>query len=125
MLPPPLALFFWFLFVLWLLRYDPARSPKVWPALWIPLIWVLLMGSRMPSQWFGYVSYGSALEAYEEGNLFDRTIYSLLIVMAAWVLMRRALRWNQILSRNLALLWFLAVALLSVTWSDFPVVAFK
>jgi O-antigen ligase len=78
----------------------------------------------MPSQWVGY-SYGSALEAYEEGNLFDRTIYSLLIVMAAWVLMRRALRWSQILSRNLALVWFLAIALLSVTWSDFPFVAFK
>jgi O-antigen ligase len=83
------------------------------------------MASRLPSQWFGYVSYGSAIEAYEEGNLFDRTIYSMLIAVAAWVLMSRALRWSQILSRNLALVWFLAIALLSVTWSDFPFVAFK
>jgi len=86
---------------------------------------MILMGSRLPSQWFGYVSVGSAIEAYEEGNLFDRSVYSLLIVMAAWVLMSRSLRWGQIFSRNLALLSFLVFALLSVTWSDFPFVSLK
>jgi len=124
-MPPSLALCLWLVFFLWLLRYDPARDPKISAALWIPLIWMVLMGSRLPSQWFGYVSVGSAIEAYEEGNLFDRSVYSLLIVTAAWVLMSRSVRWGHIFSRNRALLVFLVFTLLSVTWSDFPFVSFK
>ena len=52
-MPPFLALFLWFILLLALLCWDPARDRKTSPALWVPVIWLFIVGSQLPSQWLG------------------------------------------------------------------------
>ena len=121
---PALALFFWFMLLLGLLRFDPAREPGVSPALWVPVIWIFIVGSRLPSQWLGG-ELGRVAEDMEQGNALDRSIYSLLILLAFGILVSRSLEWGKLFTANVALTAFLSFALLSVLWSDFPLVATK
>jgi exopolysaccharide production protein ExoQ len=123
-MPPFLALFLWFVLILGLLYFDPAKDSRVSAALWAPLIWMFIMASRLPSQWLGFQA-GSVTEALEEGNPVDRAIFFGLIVLALGILISRSFKWDIFFARNLALIAFLLFALLSVMWSDFPFVAFK
>jgi exopolysaccharide production protein ExoQ len=123
-MPPILALFFWLVLLLLLLRYDPARESATSLALWVPVIWIFIVGSRLPSQWLGFQG-GSVAQALEEGNPLDRTIFFVLIVLAIGILMARSFRWDDFFARNLVLMTFLSFTLLSVFWSDFPFVSFK
>jgi len=107
-----------------LLRFDPARNPDTSLALWVPVIWMFIIGSRLPSQWLGS-QIGQAAQALEEGNPLDRTIYSLLIVLSIGILLARSFRWGNFFARNLFLTVFLFYSLVSIVWSDFPFVAFK
>jgi O-antigen ligase len=63
--------------------------------------------------------------AFEEGSSLDRIIFLLLIGLAVWILTKRQLNWGELFKRNPALLLFLAFALASVLWSDYPFVTFK
>lgn len=123
-MPPLLALCIWLVLLLGLLRFDPARDPKSSLALWVPLTWMFLVGSRLPSQWFGGVS-GSAAIALTEGNPLDRTILSVLIALAIIILVFRRFKWGQAFVHNIPLVALISFALLSVLWSDFPFITFK
>jgi O-antigen ligase len=107
-----------------LLGFDPARERKTSAALWVPVIWLCFLGSRTPSSWLG-LSYGSATQALEEGNPLDRTIFSLLTLAASVILVSRSFKLRNFVAQNSALACFLAFALLSVAWSDFPLATFK
>ena len=121
---PSLALLLWFVFLVALLYFDPAKVPGTSPALWVPVIWMFLIGTRLPSQWLGG-QVGQAAQALEEGNPLDRTISSGLILLTIVILISRSFKWGEFLMRNKALVVFLSFALLSACWSDFPFVAFK
>jgi exopolysaccharide production protein ExoQ len=123
-MPPFLALVLWVFFVLWMLRYDPAKETKPSLALWVPLIWMFISASRLPSQWLGGMEQ-SASQAFEEGNALDRTILSFLILLAIGILMSRSFNWGAFFARNLFLTTFLLFTLMSVLWSDFPFISFK
>jgi len=123
-MPPDLALLIWFVLLVFLLYFDPAKERNVSSALWVPVIWTFFLASRLPSQWFG-VQVSSAADALEEGNPIDRTVLSILILTALLVLLSRRLPWNSLASRNVTLVTFLAYAMLSVCWSDFPLIALK
>ena len=121
---PSLALYLWFFLLVALLCFDPARDSRVSAAVWIPVVWLFIVGTRLPSQWLGG-HVGQAAQALEEGNPLDRAVSSLLILLAIGVLTQRSFRWEAFFSKNLALTAFLSFALLSVIWSDFPFIAFK
>jgi exopolysaccharide production protein ExoQ len=121
---PNLALLVWFALLLGLLCFDPAKDSGVSAALWVPVIWMFIMASRLPSQWLGFQAR-SATEAFEEGNPLDRAVFFGLILLALGILISRSFKWDIFFGRNLALMAFLLFALLSVIWSDFPFVAFK
>lgn len=123
-MPPSLALFLWLVLLLALLYFDPAKDGKGSPALWVPLAWMFIVGSRLPSQWVGG-QVGTLAEALEEGNPLDRTIFFLLILLAIGILLARSFKWGAFFARNIALMAFLSFALLSVLWSDFPFVSFR
>src|SRR5207237_10320715 len=116
-MPPSLALFVWFILLLCLFRFDPAKDRKLSPALWIPLIWITIMGSRSPSQWLS-VTTMRVTSSLEEGNPVDHVIYLALIFLALRVLAARRLSWRDVSARNSALVFFALFALLSITWSD-------
>lgn len=111
------------LVVLW--RFDPASRPRPSAALYVSLAWLLVTASRLPSQWLGVGADSTQLVS--EGNALDRASYLLQSLVAFAILLRRAgsLQWTRILAGNAMLVAFLAYALLSVGWSDYPTIAFK
>jgi exopolysaccharide production protein ExoQ len=123
-MPPSLALFLWLIFLLGLLLFDPAREPKTSLALWVPVVWMFILASRLPSQWLGGQA-GYSSERLEEGSPLDRTILSVLILLAIGILMSRSFQWGAFFARNAALTAFLSFALLSAVWSDFSFITFK
>jgi O-antigen ligase len=123
-MPPFLALLIWIILLFALLYFDPASSSKPSAALWISVIWLFIIASRLPSQWIGG-EVGQIAQSLEEGNTLDRSIFSILIVFAMAVLMFRSFKWGTFIARNITLTIFLLFALVSVCWSDYPFVTFK
>src|SRR5215472_459776 len=123
-MPPILAVLLWFILLLALFHFDSTKDSKTSAAVWIPITWMFIISSRLPSQWLG-TGGGPAIKAYEEGNPLDRTIFLILMVLAIGVLVARSFKWSRFFSRNLFLTAFLAYALLSLLWSDLPFLTFK
>jgi len=121
---PSLALFLWFILLVGLLCLDPAKEPSTSVALWVPLIWLFIAASRLPSQWIGG-PIGQTANLLEEGNSLDRNIFIGLILLSIGILISRSFRWGDFVAENIALTSFLFFGLLSILWSDFPFVAFK
>ena len=102
------------------------RKDKASLALWIPVAWVFLAGSRMVSQW---LQQGIAMEGTPDqvldGNPLDRFILSGLLVAGLMVLLARGRR-IETLARALGpILLFLLYGAVSIIWSDYPDVALK
>ncbi len=121
-MPPRLALIAWLILLVGLFRWDGEKQTSL--ALWIPVLWFSVIGSRLPSQWLG-VEGPTAAQMMTEGNGFDRLIYVLLIILALGILSARSFAWGRFFGSNLALTSILLFSLLSVAWSEFPFVAFK
>ncbi len=123
---PSVALVLWLVCLLALLRFDPASQHRTGWTLWVPVIWMFIAATRLPSQWLN-ANGGIVIsaEAQEQGNPTDRLVYTTLIVLAIVILATRRFPWGPFFQRNLALSAFLFFCLLSVAWSDFPFVAFK
>jgi exopolysaccharide production protein ExoQ len=103
-------------------RDDGVRPSK---ALWIPVIWLLINGSRGVSTWLHAEPAESLAQQYSEGSPLDAAIYGLLIVAGVMVLNHRARAVKQFLRENLPLIAFLGYCLLSVAWSEYPFTALK
>ena len=123
-MPSSLASLLWFIFLVLLVRYDPARDRDASVTLWIPTIWIFFTASRLPAQWLGG-QVGTAAQALEEGNPLDRIIFSSLILLSLIVLASRPFNWNRFVVRNFALIALIGFALTSALWSDFPLVSMK
>src|SRR5262245_37023706 len=125
-MPPPLALFLTLAFSGFMLRRDARQNTENGYALWLPVIWVFLIGSRFLSQWlllFG-ISVGGAT-SLEDGSLFDAAVFLALIIAGILVLFSRKVSAGAFASRNVWLTIFLVYCFISIVWSDFPLVAFK
>jgi exopolysaccharide production protein ExoQ len=101
---------------------DGSRTSK---ALWIPVIWLFLAGSRPVSLWFHIQQIGTSADAQLEGSPIDRNILTALIVSALIVLIGRGQKVGALLRANGPILLFLFYCGASIVWSDFPDVAFK
>ncbi len=127
-MPPHVALLLWFVLLLALFLFDPAKEPKVSAALWVPLTWMFFMGSRQLTAWLGWSGtegLNSMAQTLEEGNPTDRTVELALLFLALVILISRSFKWGGFLRQNWALTLYLLFALLSVVWSGFPFAAFK
>lgn len=125
-MPPSAALVIWFVCLLALLRFDPASQRRKSWTLWVPVTWFFIAATRLPSQWLN--PYGKMLisaQTQDQGNPTDRLVYVALIVLAIGILAARRFPWGPFFQRNSVLAVFLLFCLVSVTWSDFPLVAFK
>lgn len=123
--PPTLALIIWLLLFLALLAFDPAKERGTSRTLWVPVIWMFFLASRLPSQWLNYRGGGLAAQALQEGNWLDRIVWSFLILLAIGILFSRSFNWGEFFARNLALTAYIVLGLASVFWSDFAFIAFK
>ena len=123
-MPPTLALLLWIVLLLALLCFDPAKDSSTSLALWVPVIWMFILGSRLPMQWIGGQITPEA-QLLQDGNPLDRSVFTVLILLAIGVLISRSFKWGDFFVRNFAIVAFVSFALFSVLWSDSPLVSFK
>jgi exopolysaccharide production protein ExoQ len=121
-MPPKIALLLTLGFVFWLLARDLKQRQHLSSALWIPLIWLLIIGSRSLSSWFGAQSAG---DPQLDGSPLDRWVFLGLIVAGIFVLVNRRVRFSDLVAGNQWLFIFFLYLGFSVLWSDYPFVAFK
>ena len=124
-MPPPLALLLGILFILYLFRRDFRQQINVSYGLWIPCVWLLILGSRAVSQWLQLGAPVISANAVAEGSPLDALVFTLLIVTGLIVLWRRHIRWTEVFRHNLWLTLFFVYCGVSLLWSDFPLVASK
>jgi len=124
-MPPTIALILCIIFILYIFKLDFKLKPNVSPALWVPLIWMIISGSKLPSQWLNLNSNIGQAEAYMQGNSFDRTFFSILIITGLFILSRRKINWSLILHSNRWIFLLFLYFGISILWSDFPFVSFK
>ncbi len=105
----------------WLASDRRKRTSK---GLWVPVAWLLINGARPLSFWLS-IQPLSPVDQSLEGSPFDRNIYLLLLVAAIIVLAGRWTTVARFLRANPAILLFLFYCLVSIGWSDYPLVAFK
>ena len=123
-MPTPVAFAIWLILLLLLLYFDPAKVRKTSAAPWIPVIWIFIVASRLPSQWIAG-RLGTVEVVLEEGSPLDRSIWLVLILVSIGILMSRSFQWGDFFARNAALMAYLCFALFSVLWSDSSFVSFK
>jgi exopolysaccharide production protein ExoQ len=110
--------------VLGLFYLDRNSQVRTSWALWIPLAWMLLSGSRSVTAWTGSVE-GGAVERLTEGRPLDVAVYGFLILAGLAVFNYRSRKVASLLRLNLVLLLFLLYCALSIFWSDIPLTATK
>jgi exopolysaccharide production protein ExoQ len=127
---PALATFIVVVGILGLFWLD--RDPKVRTsaALWIPIVWLAIAGSRPVAQWLGAFGIGGSsryttVEQVLEGSPIDRAVYTGLLAIGIVVLLGRTTRVWEILRANKLILFCLFYFAVSLLWSEYPGVAFK
>lgn len=108
---------------LFYLDRDHAAKPS--RALWLPVTWFLIIGSRPVSVWLGLSSGQPNAQDYLEGSPLDAAVFGILLVLALFVAWRRRSAVKVILRRAWPVPLYFAFCLLSVAWSDFTDISFK
>jgi O-antigen ligase len=94
-------------------------------ALWLPVIWLWIIGSRPVSVWLGVSPSSQDLSQQLDGSPTDRLVFQVLLAAGIIVLLRRSSRTKTLLRANGPILIFFIYCLVSVLWSPYPDVAFK
>ena len=123
--PPPIALICTICFVIYLFRRDLRERPNITGALWLLVIWIVLMGSRSVAQWLYILHFPIALGSPEEGNPLDALVYATLIGAGLYVLNKRQVSLSEVIHNNPWMVAFLLYCFIAIVWSDFPFIAFK
>jgi exopolysaccharide production protein ExoQ len=119
-----IATFVYIVGILGLFVLDRKGTARISKACWLPIVWLLINGSRPVSLWLQIEPRNLADQSLE-GNPLDRNIYLGLIIAGAIVLWGRQTTVVRLLRANPSILLFLVFCALSVSWSDYPDVAFK
>lgn len=113
--------------IVFLYIIDIKRQKGISPALWVPLLWMLLLYSRSISEW---LNPGVSIElvsstSMDEGNALDRNITILFMVVGLLILLTRKITWKEIIQNNGWIFWLYYYCLISVLWSDQPIISIK
>jgi len=111
--------------VMGLIRLDRDKSVETSKALWIPVIWLWISGSRNVSIWLGIDPTNHSASQLLEGSPLDRAIFASLIALGLIALVSRRARIIPLLKASWPIPLYFSFCLLSVLWSDFPWIAFK
>src|SRR5438552_15390865 len=118
--PPRVALLLTLAFVVFLFRREIRGRPNVSGALWLPVVWVVLICSRSFTQWlniFG-LHVGGAV-AVEEGSPLDACcLFALLMAAACGVVTPRVILGGGVLN-NGCVIAFVAYCFISILCADF------
>lgn len=101
-------------------RDSSLRTSK---ALWLPVIWIWIVGSRPVSAWLGVSPTGGNVQL--DGSPLDAAILGVLLATAIGVLILRSSRTRTLLTATWPILIYFFYCLISVAWSYHPDVSFK
>ena len=73
---PQLATLVCIFFILYLFWSDMREDPDTSNAVWIPLIWMFLAGSRYLSQWLDLGGGVNPFQVYQEGSPIDSAVFA-------------------------------------------------
>jgi exopolysaccharide production protein ExoQ len=107
---------------------DRERKSQTSAALWLPVIWLWIFGSREISLWMAAIRNGESVaygDTYLDGSPVDRIVYSCLMFLGILVLARRGPKVTRLLQANLPIVLFFIYCAMSVVWSDHPDIALK
>jgi len=124
-MPPQIATVVFVLGILGLFWLDRDREARTSKALWIPVLWLLINGSRSVSQWMESGPIVDSPERYVEGRPLDAFVFGTLLAAGLIVLVGRRQQVWLLLRANGPILLFFSYCALSTLWSDYPFVAFK
>jgi hypothetical protein len=99
-LPPGVASCLTLVFIVFLSRRDVREKPDITGALWLPLIWMVIICSRQPSGWLDTFGLHSGAVTLEEGSPLDACIYFALIAAGGYVLTKRHTELSKIIRNN-------------------------
>jgi exopolysaccharide production protein ExoQ len=105
----------------WLDRDASVRTSK---ALWLPVIWLSIAGSRSPSLWLG-MSPTPGPGQLPPTSLLDQFVAAALMLLAAIVIIQRRREVMSLLTANWPIVLYFSFCLVSLLWSDFPEWGFK
>lgn len=112
--------------ILGLCVLDRDRKFRSSWALWLPVFWLFIAGSRHVSEWQrGLSTSAMSPDQYLQGSPVDAAVYALLIIAAIIVLVFRGKAVGMLLRKNQLIVLFVLYCAVSVLWSDFPGVALK
>lgn len=105
---------------------DRDKTIQTSKALWLPVLYLLIIGSKPLSVWLGVASPGGA-DVQMEGSPIDGAFFQILLIATLCVLVRRGSRILKFLNTSfpLPILLYFVFCLLSVIWSDYSIVALK
>jgi O-antigen ligase len=104
---------------------DRDKSIHTSKALWLPITWLAIVGSRPVTLWLGIRSGYLSVQQQMDGSPVDRLVYEILLALGIVVLMKRRHRIGNFFWGNWPILLYFAYCLISLFWSDYPDVAFK
>jgi hypothetical protein len=105
------------------MELKKSNGPSI--ALWVPLLWMFLAGSRYASSWLNLSAPQTSADAFAEGSPVDRAVFFLLIGVGAFILSRRKIDWSRLRSQNKWVVLYFLYCLSSIAWTDEPFVLFK
>ncbi|HWZ81726.1 MAG TPA: O-antigen ligase family protein [Terriglobales bacterium] len=105
----------------WLDRDSRAHTSR---ALWLPVFWLLIIGSRPVSVWLQGQRTVLA-NGFEDGSPLDRSVFLVLIILALAVLFQRRAAIGRVMRGAWPVVLFFAYCAVSIVWSDYPDVAAK
>ncbi len=111
--------------ILGLFVLDRDRKASTSKALWIPVLWLWIAGSRPVSVWLQMAPPLDSPDQYLDGSPLDRLVFTALLAAGLMVLISRRRQVGTLLRRNGPILLFFFYCALSILWSDYPFVAFK
>jgi exopolysaccharide production protein ExoQ len=105
---------------------DRDKSVRTSKALWLPVIWLWIAGSRTVSVWLGTGGRSAgALASTLDGSPMDAAIFEALIAVGVIVLFMRRNRTITVLKESGPVLIYFLYCMTSTAWSPIPGPAFK
>lgn len=102
---------------------DRDKDVRTSKALWLPVLWLMINGSRAVSLW---LQSGPTIgDQYVDGSPIDAAVYGVLLASGLVVLISRRRQVGGLLLANAPILLFVAYCALSTIWSDYSLIALK
>jgi exopolysaccharide production protein ExoQ len=101
-------------------RDNTVRTSK---ALWLPVLWIWIVGSRSVSAWLGITPTGA--NAQLDGSPVDAVVFGVMLAAAIVILISRGKRARALITSSWPILIYFLYCLISVAWSYHADISFK